>query len=411
MQLTPEQWLECLVCKEQFDVGPMFHGCPACRRRGCKAALEVRYNYRSIANWGDATAPGMWRWRSILPRVRPESAVSLGEGNTPLLKLAGWRGSASFYIKNETANPTWSYKDRANCVSVSMAREFGFQNVVTISTGNHGNAAAAYSSAAGCRCVVFCHPDAPELQLALMSHYGATVFRGGQAGVMVRELIARGEWFPSAILCPRDGFANPFGVEGFKTIAFEIVEQLGRVPDAVFVPVGSGDGIYGIWKGFQELRRVGRTDRLPRLYACQSTGANPYVRAFRAGKHRLEPVEPAHTVALSIEEKIGGEQSLQAIYESRGTAMEVTDEDILEMTARLGRRGLALEAASATAVACADKIAETASEGETWVGIGTGAIVKWGSNFSSGLASPDLLPDDFEAVEQLVQVSRERTSI
>jgi threonine synthase len=408
LQLTPEQWLECLVCHQQFEVEPMFFGCPACAKRGRKAALEVRYDYDRIAGpRGDSDAPGMWRWQSLLPRTRPQSKKSLGEGNTPLLKLNGWSGAASFYVKNETSNPTWSYKDRANSVSVSMACEFGFPNVVAVSTGNHGNAAAAYSAAAGRRCVVFCHPDAPESQLALMAHYGATVIRGGRQAAMVQTLVTSGEWFPSTIFCPRDGLANPYGIEGFKTIAFEIVEQLGRVPDRLFVPVGSGDGIYGIWKGFVEMVKTGRTDALPRLHACQSTGANPYVRAFRAGARRLTAVDSARTIALSIAEKIGGEQSLLAIYESQGEALEVDDQEIMKMTVCLAHQGLALEAASATAVACAQQIADTATEGEIWVAIGTGSIVKWPQTFTSNFVCPVLLPPDFESVEQLIPAANE----
>ena len=109
-----------------------------------------------------------------------------------------------------------------------------------------------------------------------------------------RALVARGNWFPDAILCPRDGYANPFGVEGFKTIAFEIVEQLGgKAPDRVYAPVGSGDGFYGVWKGFVELHKAGVLDRLPRMVACQASGANPYVRAFRRGDRTLQAVASA----------------------------------------------------------------------------------------------------------------------
>jgi threonine synthase len=375
----PVAWLECLVCHKHFEVAPLFSGCPDCASLGRRAALEMRYDYaRADLSRPDHDAPGLWRWRVLLPRVRPDAVVSLGEGNTPLVKLRDWAGPASLYLKNETSNPTWSWKDRPNSVSVSMAREFGLDAVVAVSTGNHGNAAAAYSAAGRRRCTVFCHADAPALQLALMRFYGAHVFQGGDRHGKARELVEQGGCFPCASICPRDGYANPYGIEGFKTIAFEVFHQLGsRVPDRVFAPVGSGDGLYGIWKGFVELRRAGTASRTPRMYACQAAGANPYVRAFESRAARLTEVAPVKTVALSIGEPIGGETALQALYESDGGALAVEDPVILENAARLAREGIALEPASATAVACARNLAASAAEGEIWVAVGTGAAVKW----------------------------------
>jgi threonine synthase len=338
----------------------------------------------------------------LLPKVAIDNIVSLHEGNTPLVRMKNWPGPGFFYVKNETANPTWSYKDRANSVTVSVARDFGFENVVAVSTGNHGSAAAAYCSAADRRCVVFCHEEVPELQVALMRAYGATVFRGGCQDALARALVARGGWFPSGIICPRSGSGNPFGVEGFKTISFEIFDQLGgAVPDRIFVPVGSGDGLYGIWKGFVELRRAGRTDRVPRMYACQASGANPYVRAYRMRRPRLTAVETAQTVALSIAEKIGGEPALQAVYDSEGAAVEADDESILEAAACLARAGLALELASAAAFACARLVTDV-DRAETWVAIGTGAAVKWPEALTLGRPLTEKLPSNFDAVEQLL---------
>jgi len=393
----PEQWLACLVCGAQFDLGPLFAGCPQCARQNRKAALEVRYEYQKVDLLSaNLTAPGIWRWRALLPRVSEENAVSLHEGGTPLVKLAGWNVPGSLYLKNETVNPTWSYKDRANCISISLARQFGFQNIATMSTGNHGSAAAAYSSAGHLQCVVFCHEDAPDLQLALMSFYGAKVLRGGQRDEMLLGLVSRGGWFPSSIICPRRGCSNPYGVEGFKTIAFEIFHQLGnRAPERVFVPVGSGDGLYGIYKGFVELQRLGLTERIPRMYACQASGANPYVRAFRARAPRLVPVDSANTIALSIAEKIGGEPALRALYESEGEALDVDDEAILSAQRALARQGFALEPASATALACAQKLASQSAEPESWVVIGTGTAVRWPDSLRRDFSMPDKLPFDF----------------
>jgi len=398
-----EPWLECLVCHARFEIGPMFSGCSECARQQQKAPLEVRYDYsgRNLLE-PERSACGIWRWRALLPPVESSNIVSLHEGNTPLVALKSWRGPGPLYLKNESVNPTWSYKDRANSVSISMAVQFGFSNVAAISTGNHGNAAAAYSSAGGRKCVVFCHEDAPESQLALMSWYGAQVFRGGRRHELLRCLVERGGWFPDWISCPRDGIANPYGIEGFKTIAFEIYEQTGgRIPDRVFVPVGSGDGIYGIWKGFLELRQIGAAGQVPRMYACQAAGADPYARAFRAGARRLTALESANTIALSIAEKIGGEHALGIIYESGGKAISVPDEEILRMARCLAAEGFALEPASAASVACAQTLAGESASGEFWIAIGTGAVIKWPDAIRVGFAMPEKLPPDFDRVEKL----------
>jgi threonine synthase len=153
------------------------------------------------------------------------------------------------------------------------------------------------------------------------------------------------------------------------------VEQLGAAPDRIFVPTGSGDGIYGIWKGFRELAALGAIPRAPRMVACQSTGADSTVRAFQAGRPRHEPLEHPATVALTIGERIAGDHALRAVYDSGGEAIAVSDEQILDAARRLARQGLALENASAAALACAETLPR--ADGEKWVVIGSGAAVKW----------------------------------
>jgi threonine synthase len=273
-------------------------------------------------------------------------------------------------LKDETRNPTWSWKDRPNAVSAAVARHFGFARLAVISTGNHGAAAAAFSAANGLGCTVFCHPDAPRLLTDLMTVYGAVVARGGDQEARLEADLARGDTFPGTILCPRAGFTNPFGVEGFKTLAFEIVEQLGRAPDRVYVPVGSGDGLYGVCKGFRELHAAGVADRVPRVIACQAAGAAPLARAFHSGV--ISPVVP-QTAALSIAEPLTGQHALRAVRESGGDVRTATDTDAVAAVRELARRGTAVELASAVAVAVA-----LHDDGDgTAVVIGSGAAVKW----------------------------------
>ena len=398
-------WLECIACGTVYSLQPLLKGCPQCRLAGRTAPLEVRYALRhDVAP--DGSMQSLWRWRSLLPAIAEEEIVSLGEGGTPLRPFAG-QAPGRLYLKNETSNPTWSWKDRSISVSVSMARAFGFRRVAAVSTGNHGVAASAYAAAAGVECLIFCHQDAPELQRALMQYYGARVLSGGRRERMLTRLVAMGGWFPASVYCPRDGCANPFGVEGFKTIAFEIFEQLGnRVPDAVFVPCGSGDGVYGVFKGFRELREIGLVDRLPRMFLCQAAAVAPYLRAFRAGASRVEAVCACSTTALSIAEPIGGDHALRAVYESSGEVVAASEQEIKDAARDAARNGYAIEPASAAALACAQRVG--ADAGEIRVVVATGAAVKWPETVLQGSAPTSCLPKDFEEVEQIADATRVR---
>lgn len=209
-------FLHCDACDTSHSFAAEYRGCPNCRR----APLEVRYRDLPRALTPDGTERGVWRWRHWLPPV--SARPTLQEGGTPLLTIA-----PGLVLKDETRNPTWSWKDRPNAVTAAVARHFGFARLAIISTGNHGGAAAAYAAVNGLGCTVFCHPAAPTLHTDLMSLYGASVVRGGDQELLLEAALSGGETFPGTTLCPRPGFTNPFGVEGFKTLAFEVVEQLG----------------------------------------------------------------------------------------------------------------------------------------------------------------------------------------
>ena len=380
-------WLECLACRARFQLAPLIFGCPQCGDSDGSKPLEMRYA-KAAAEWRFPFEAGVWRWKHLLPDIAPRDRTSLGEGGTALLEIGGGQGPRIF-LKNETTNPTWSWKDRPNAVSVSAAKYFGFKKVVAISTGNHGNAMAAMAAAAGLEATVICNEDAPALQLAMMQNYGATVLRGGDPEAIIPEMLRQDETYPCTIFGGAGKFCNPFGVEGFKTIAFEIWQQLGGVPDRVFVPVGSGDGIYGIWKGFRELAEQGLVNSLPRMIACQTAGANSLVRAFRAGQAQITPLAEARTVASSLAERAVGKQALDALYASQGSAVEVTDDQALGAMEAVTRRGIALEPSSAVALAAIGNFRTTADySAETWVSIGTGAAPKWPSDVLRNFKMP-----------------------
>jgi threonine synthase len=250
-------------------------------------------------------------------------------------------------------------------------------------------------------CVVFCHAGAPASQLALMASYGARIIRGGEQEALFRQLLRRGDHFPCSIFCPRPGYTNPFGIEGFKTIAFEIYEQLDRsVPDRVFIPIGSGDGIYGVWKGFRELRELGWADKAPKMIACQASGADSAFRAFRRRSHHAEPLDRVSTIALSIAERVTGDHALRAVYQSGGSVLTCSDEETLAAMRLLMHQGFAIEPASAVALACLQKVALEWTAGETWVIIGSGAVVKW-SSMIDGFEMPRLWGPEVANIDEV----------
>lgn len=368
-------WLECRVCRFRREIGPSEHGCPDCTR----APLEVRYEAKPFEQ---TALPGIWRWSARLPPVK--EILTLGEGNTPLLPV-GLPDGSRMWLKNETINPTWSYKDRFNAATVAMAREFGKKGVAATTTGNHGMSAAAFAAAGGLACAAFCHTGASEVQVEMMRRYGARTQRGGDRAAGVRALLESGEWFPSTGLCPRNGYSNPYGIEGYKTIAFELAAQLGRAPDRVYVPLGGGDGLYGIWKGFRELFEVGAIDRIPAMIGCQAEGANPYVRALRAKARTLTAVPDTSSAALSIAEAIGGDHALDAIIDSHGDAVDCTDSQLAATADWLAKRGIGVELSSAAPVAA--RLAANGAGDRIDVAVLTGAAIKWPEHLYQNLTN------------------------
>jgi threonine synthase len=376
----------------------MFFGCPTCAKQEKRRPLEVKYAINETA--AQATA-GLWRWASLLPPVQQEKRVTLYEGSTPLIPIhAAGSGANRLFLKNETVNPTWSWKDRPNAVSVSVAKQFGFSRVVATSTGNHGNALAAYATAAEIDATILCNDSTPELQLALMEAFGARVIRGGNQDKILTHMITDQGYFPCTILCPHAGYSNPFGVEGFKTIAFEIAETLGgKAPDRIFIPVGSGDGVYGIWKGFRELAERHRIPSLPKIVACQPHGANSASRTWHRGRHHVETLPAVHTSALSVAEPLTGDHALRSVYESGGEFREASESQIAEAAQELRSRGFALELASALPYACLlDALSANSTTGETWVVVGSGAAVKWPETIIKDYSPPISFTKDIEEI-------------
>ena len=329
--------LECLRCHAVYDDQRLFTGCPRCARQSVNVNLTVR----SPAAGGRLTpesfpaAPrSLWRFRRLLPLPDAEP-VSLGEGATPLVPLArlGRRlGVPHLFAKDESQNPTWSYKDRLCSLAVTHAVATGARVITIASTGNHGASTAAYAARAGLPCVIFTMASVPDTMKTLMQSYGAAVVAcatSEQRWSLMREGIERCGWYPtSGWVVPPIG-SNPFGVEGYKTIAYEIAEDLGwTAPDVVAVPSCYSDGLFGIWKGWVELERLGLVKTRPRMLAAEPFG--PLANALARGLETPERVLSGSSVAFSIASPYGTYQGLTALRESEGSGVAITDEGIFE---------------------------------------------------------------------------------
>ncbi len=354
-----ESELVCPRCRTRFGVNAGYLLCPLCDLENVHVYPRPVYSMKpgSLSELEDRGAPGLLRYRGLLP-LGPGGAVSLGEGNTPLLAIhrsGAALGMTRLFIKDESRNPTWSFKDRLAAVAVSRAAQDGADTVVVSSTGNHGASVAAYAAAAGLRCVVLTLASVPLVMKVLMQQYGAEVVAlevpTDRWAVMRAGVEERG-WVPmSGYVDPPSG-SNPFGVDGYKTIAYELFEQLGGlVPDVIIVPVGYGDSLTGILRGFEDLQQLGVADRLPRLIGAEVHGH--YARALGLPGGAVD----ANSVAFSI--AVGGAtwQGVDAIQRSGGTAVNVTNDELLQAQGVLARNeGLFVEASCAAPYAALEQL-------------------------------------------------------
>lgn len=353
--------LRCVHCEARYPLAPMFEGCPACTGDGFASGLTPAYDdvgLRSSIGTGAIAedGPGIWRYRRMLPVVDPDHELSLGEGGTPLVavpRLADELGAAQLWIKDETRNPTWSFKDRHAAVTISKALDFGAETVVVSTSGNHGAAIAAYAARAGLRCVAFTYPGIPAGARVLMQAFGAELIVTTPEGrwALMREAVHEHGWYPAANFTdpPTNG---PYGHEGYKTIAYELVDQLGgRPPDLVAMPSGYSEGLFGVWKGFDDLARLGQTEPVPHLLACEPSAAGPLSLAHAGGHGYIARVSPMPTLARGIGVVANSYIGIAALRASEGFAVVASEEAIMDAHRDLAAEGFFAEPASATALA------------------------------------------------------------
>ncbi len=299
----------------------------------------------------------VWRYRELLPVDNDRFITTLAEGGTGLHycpRLGHEIGLKRLYVKNEGENPTGSFKDRGMTVALSKARELGKRKVVCASTGNTAASLAAYSARAGLSCIVIVPEGkvATGKMLQVMIH-GARIFQvRGDFDEAMRAVVTLTE--------RRKGFylmnsLNPFRLEGQKTLAFEVCDQLdGRAPDALVLPVGNGGNISAIWKGFTEFRTLGITKTRPRMIGIQAENAAPIAKAVKRKQNKIQPVTNPRTIASAIRigSPVNWTKVLPAINESRGTAETVSDKEILRAQRDLAsKEGIFVEPASAASIA------------------------------------------------------------
>lgn len=411
--MAPVVGFECVRCGSRFGADHYDRDCPACRP-AVRSNLVVAYD-DSLRTKRAKPAPGapwtLWRYGDVLP-VSAEEAVSLGEGGSPLHKLgavAAELGLSGLYGKDESRNPTWSFKDRLACLAVSSAKRRGAKVIVSSSSGNAGAAAAAYASKANIPCVIFTFKGTSGPMLHQMRAYGAQVIaveNKKDRWTLMEHAVRNFGWFPTSPFFGPVVGSNPLGIEGYKTLAYEIAEQLGwRMPDWCVLPVCYGDALVGMWRGFEDMRAFGWTDRMPRFVAAEVYGSLQAAMAANADAPSDMP-KTQDTVAVSIGATQATYQALDILRRSNGVAVTASNDEMMRWQSRLAaKEGLYIEPSSAATFVAVEKLKHKGivRAGETIVTLLTASGLKDTAVTAKYQDDPILVPADFdEAIRALV---------
>ncbi|MEM4656991.1 MAG: threonine synthase [Candidatus Methanosuratincola sp.] len=397
--------LRCIECNANFGPEEIIYSC-----RECGGLLEVCMHPPKVT-FDDLSkrAFGVWRYREFIPIEEGAEIVTLDEGGTPLYRcdrLAKWAGVRSLFIKYEGRNPTGSFKDRGMTVGVTKAKSLGSKAVACASTGNTSASLAAYAARSGLTCYVILPSGKVAMgKLAQALMHGAKVIsvKGNfdQALKLVMDISRNmGIYLLNSI--------NPWRLEGQKTLAFELVDQLGQVPEFVAVPMGNCGNISAIWKGFVELEGAGLIKEKPRMFGVQAAGAAPVVEMLRKNLNRLSPVKLPETVATAIRigNPVNWPKAVNAIKSSNGLYDSVTDDEIIETQKMIAcLEGIGVEPASAASVAGVRKAVLSGSmprDAEV-VCVCTGHLLKDPEEVISVCGKPIEIPPDLKAVSEMIR--------
>ena len=377
--------LECTACGLRHEWQHLQNLCTSCHKPFF-AIVDLTAASRTLKR--DALAArekSLWRYREVLPLPDRVESVSLGEGGTPLLQTERFgRGLdlSDLRIKDESQNPTHSFKARGMAVAVSMAKHLGAKKLAVPSAGNAGGALAAYAARAGLEAHVFMPRDTPPANIIECRELGAqiTLIDGliTDCGAEIAKRKGAEGWFDMSTL------KEPYRVEGKKTLGYELAEQLGwALPDAILYPTGGGTGLIGMWKAFDEMETLGWVgEKRPRMFAVQATGCAPIVRAFQAGEKAAAEFPAAHTIAsgLRVPKAIGDFLILKILRESNGGAVAVDDDEMIRVTREVGSsEGLFVAPEGAACFAALKSLLSSGqiASGERVVIFNTGSGIKY----------------------------------
>ena len=350
--------LQCFNCQTESPAGETGFRC-----KTCSGLLEVKFDIagRRKPSW-DRRKLSVWRYRELLPIEKEESIISLAEGGTGLhrcRRLGHKLGLKKLYVKNEGENPTGSFKDRGMTVAISKAKELGKKKVLCASTGNTAASLAAYSARAGMDCIVLVPKGkvAGGKMLQVTMHGARIIQVKGDFDQALKTALELSNRRRELYLM---NSINPYRLEGQKTLAFEILDQLdSKTPDTVILPVGNGGNISAAWKGFTEFQQLSITKTRPRMVGIQAEKAAPIATAVKRRENKIRPVHNPQTIATAIRigSPVNWPKVLKAIEESKGTAETVTDFEILEAQKELATlEGIFVEPASAATIAGLEKL-------------------------------------------------------
>ncbi len=378
--------LECAYCAKPYEPNQILNLCTVCQK-----PLSAKYDLARAAKTLTKESlktrgSSLWRYREVLPVVSDENIISLGEGWTPLLEANNLASTLpvklDLFIKDESNNPTQSFKSRGMTAAVSMAKELGVTKLAVPSAGNAAGALAAYAARAGMEAHIYMPSDTPRANIVECEQSGAfvTLINGliTDCGAEIAKRKDAEGWFDVSTL------KEPYRLEGKKTMGYELAEQFDwNLPDVILYPTGGGTGLIGMWKAFNEMEEMGWIDsRRPRMVSVQSTGCSPIVNAFHSGKRFADEFENAATVAsgLRVPKAVGDFMIIDALRESGGTAVAVSDKALTEAVKEIGsKEGLFVAPEGAACLPALKKLIDDGfvKENERVVIYNTGAGVKY----------------------------------
>jgi len=358
--------VRCLKCGHVFEQENLFEGCPDCRTSEFVSNVTPIYELPKADGRKESFMEmfpndNMETYREMLPFKEKRELVDLGVGNTALTKLERLSGELGIglYIKDETRNPTWGHKDRLNAVLVNKAIEMNAPGVIYASTGNNGASGAAFAAKAGIPCVIMTVKGVNKTLETFMQVYGAGVVgveTGEDRWKVLKYMVDRYGWYPATNYTVPIVGSNAWAMEGYKLIAYELFKQMDVLPDKIVVPICYGDALFGIMKGFSELKEMGFIDKIPQMVSVEDYG--PVAKAYNSGSELIKPVESWGSVASSMSTVWGTYHALYALQQSKGIATTLSDNHELNAAQQelAEKEGVYCESASAAAYAGLKKL-------------------------------------------------------